>query len=154
MIRPAVQDTLLVEGLTQQEQADSQLELVRDGYERVIIRPLKAGTQRPGELVLLMLYPACLSPPCRAWGCPMSTSSRQACWGLAQHTRSCDVLALRSRQPQAVRPASEHAVLTAASCGQLIAAVAVSSAVLAPDIGCQVANFGWMDGAIWNQSII
>ena len=63
MIRPAVQDTLLVEGLTQQEQADSQLELVRDGYERVIIRPLKAGTQRQGELVLLMLYPACLSPP-------------------------------------------------------------------------------------------
>ena len=56
------------------------------------------------------------------------------------------MLSLRRRQPMAVRPASEHAVLAAASRGQLIAAAAVSSAVLAPDIGCQVASFGWMDG--------
>ena len=36
-------------GLTQQEQEEAQLELVREGYERIMLRPLKLGTQQPGE---------------------------------------------------------------------------------------------------------
>ena len=138
-----VQDTLLVEGLTQQEQADSQLELVRDGYERVIIRPLKAGAQGPGELVLLAdlglrVQGLGCKPsrhgwsPHRAWRrqtypppplLGLRPISRRACWGPAQHTSSCAVLALRTARPGSqARKLRMQWWQTALSCGQLIPA--------------------------------